>query len=531
VTRQISPGIAVMTSLGYQSLHDRLNPQSDGRSRVFSISLSAPFSYGNSNVTGRVDPRLPANITGRVLFAGSNPVGPSLSTSFSALTSNGGVGNVMVTLDNKFVERTDASGGFQFPFVSPGQHQLSIDTSSMPRGFTASVPVQTIVVQGGQAATVSFIIGTFGGILGHVYGTDNAGNPMPLSNVELRVDGGAYSQTDASGAYGFGGLAAGQHEVTVIPQSVPATADFAPEDLSQRVVVNDGTYASLDFHAELLGSIAGKILYAKDMGTQADTGVPNAYVVAEPGEHAAIDEDDGSFIIDNLPSGDYTISVDPETTGLGLGAAPDSVSVHLEPGEHYSGILFSVGRFEKKVVFTLVGGNSAAVAPVQVVRLSETHLPPRGTTAVAIDAPATASDVSATAFGKRIALTYDKDDDKWSGEIEVPAQTAAGEYPVTGSVHGSAVPTAATLTVDTKLPLAILQYLPRAAAIGQTVTVRVRFLVNVQAGDKITWQDGTETILSKPISGRVFTFRKGLTLLPLHGLLLTPKGTLPIELL
>jgi len=531
VTRQISPGIAVMTSLGYQTLRDRLNPESDGRSRVFSVSLSAPFSYGNSNVTGRIDPRLPATIAGRVLFTGSNVVGSGPGSSFATLAGAGGVGNVMVTLDNKFVERTDMSGGFQFSFVSPGQHQLSIDSSSMPRGFTATVPVQTVVVQGGQAATVSFTIGTFGGILGHVFGTDLAGNPMPLSNVELRVDGGAYSQTDSTGAYGFGGLVAGQHEVTVIPQSVPATADFAPSDLVQKVVVNDGSYTTLDFHAELLGSIAGKILFAKDMGTQADNGVPNAYVVAEPGEHAAIDEDDGSFIIDNLPAGDYTISVDPETIGQGLGAGPDSVSVHLDPGEHYSGLLFSVGRFEKKVVFTLISGNGTPAASVLAVRLSETRLPPRATTAVAIDAPADAKDVFANAFGKRIALEYDKQDEKWAGEIEVPPLVDPGQYPVTGSVHGTPVPTSATLTVDPKLPLVIAEYLPRNARIGEIVTVRARFLVDVHAGDKITWQDGTQTVLDKPVSGRVFVFHKGLTLLPLHGLLLTAKGTLPIELL
>ncbi len=531
VTRQISPVISIMTSLGYQTLHDTLNPSSDGRSRVFSIALTAPFSYGNANVTGRIDPRLPASISGRVLFAGTNATGSGAAGNFATFAGTGGVGNVLVTLDGKYVERTDVSGGFQFSFVPAGQHQITIDTSSMPRGFTASVPVQTLVVQGGQAATVSFTIGTFGGILGHVYGTDAAGNPAPLSGVELRVDGGVYSQTDSSGSYGFGGLTAGQHEVTVIPQSVPATADFVPSDLAQKVTVTDGNYTTLDFHAQILGSIAGKILYAKDMGKDlAGTGVLNAYVVGEPGEHAAIDEDDGSFIIDNLPAGDYTVSVDPETIGPGLGAAPDSVSVHLEPGEHYSGLLFSVGRFEKKVIFTLLSGTNTAAAP-PTLSLSESRLPPHGTTTVAFGAPENAKDVFVTAFEKRIALTYDKSNEKWVAEIEVPAHAAAGAYTVSGIMHGSAVPETATLNVDPKLPLVILQILQRNPTVGQTVTVRARFLVDVHAGDTIAWQDGTRTVLGKPVSGRVFTFQKQLTLLPLRGALLTPRGTLPIELL
>lgn len=533
LTQRISPVISVTTSLGYQTLRDRLNPAANGRSRVFSIALSAPFTYGNTSVSGRIDPRLPASISGKVSIAGSNATGSGGSSNFATFgNSGGGVGNVLVTLDNKFVQRTDVSGSFQFSFVPPGQHEITIDNSSIPRGFTASNPVQTIIVQGGQAATASFYIGTFGGILGHVYGTDPLGNPTPLSNVQLRVDGGTYAQTDSSGAFGFGGLSAGQHVVTVIPQSIPASADFAPEDLVQKVSVNDGRYATLDFHAQLLGSIAGTILYAKDMDQQAGVGVLNAYVVAEPGEHAAIDEDDGSFIIDNLPPGDYTVSVDPETIKAGLGAAPDSETVHLGAGEHYKGLQFSVGRFEKKVVFSLLSGAGASPAPLQpTIRLSETRLPPRGTTTVGISAPSDAKDVSATAFGKHVDLAYDKEVEKWLGEVEVPAHQAAGQYPIDGSVAGNAVSPNATLTVDPKLPLVIVQFLSHNNALGQVATVRARFLVDVHTGDKITWEDGTQTVLGKPVSGRVFTFQKQLTLLPLHGLLLTPRGPIPIELL
>ncbi len=531
LTRQISPVISITTSFGYQTLRDSINPASDGHTRVFSVSITAPFSYGNTNVAGRVDPRLPATISGKVLLASSNATGQGASSNFATFAGTGGVANVLVTLDGKIVQRTDVSGSFQFSFVSPGQHQITIDNASIPRGFTAALPVQTVVVQGGQAATVSFSIGTFGGILGHVYGSDSLGNPLPLSNVQLRVDGGAYAQTDTSGAYGFGGLAPGQHEVTVIPQSIPATADFVPTDLLQKVSVSDGRYTTLDFHAQLLGSIAGTIIYAKDMDTQAGLGVLNAYVVAEPGEHAAIDDDDGSFIIDNLQAGDYTISVDPETIGKELGASPESVTVHLAPGEHYRGIQFLVGRFEKKVVFSLLSGGAAPAPSAPGVHLSESRLPPRGTTTVAINAPQDASDVLVTAFGKRVKLTYDKGSEKWIGDIDVPEKTTAGQYPVGGSVHGTPVTTSATLTVDPKMPLAIVQYTPKNAPIGATVTVRARFLVDVRAGQTITWSDGTTTVLDKPVTGRVFTFRKLLTLLPLHGALLTPNGTIPIVLL
>ena len=321
--------------------------------------------------------------------------------------------------------------------------------------------------------------------------------------------------------------------MTVIPQSIPASANFSPSDLVQKVTVSDGRYTALDFRAQLLGSIAGTIVYAKDMGRRAGIGVLNAYVVAEPGEHAAIDEDDGSFIIDNLPAGDSDLRVDPETITAGLGAAPDNVTVHLAPRRTFpSGLQFLVGQFEKKVVFSLLsGGGAAPAATTPTIRLSESRLPPRGTTTVAISAPADAQDVSATAFGKRIALAYNKEVEKWLGEIEVPVHAGAGPNPVDGSVHGAAISPNAILTVDPKLPLVTVQFLSHNNAVGQMATIRARFLVDVHAGDKIAWEDGTQTVLGKPVSGRVFTFQKQLTLLPLHGLLLTPRGPIPIELL
>ena len=137
----------------------------------------------------------------------------------------------------------------------------------------------------------------------------------------------------------------------------------------------------------------------------------------------------------------------------------------------------------------------------------------------------------ATAFGKRVKLAYDKGSEKWIGDIDVPEKTAAGQYPIGGKRPWDAGHDSAALIVDPKMPLAIVQYLPKNAPIGATVTVRARFLVDVRAGQTITWSDGTTTVLDKPVTGRVFTFRKLLTLLPLHGALLTPHGTIPIVLL
>ena len=121
--------------------------------------INAPFAFGNGLVQGRVDPRLPAIIVGRVL----NDLGDNIAV---AGLATGGVANITVVLDGNEAQRTDLDGNFQFSFVKPGEHQLRIETASLPRGLTADQPVVTLNVQGGQTAQLYFRVGNFGGITG-----------------------------------------------------------------------------------------------------------------------------------------------------------------------------------------------------------------------------------------------------------------------------------------------------------------------------------------------------------------------------
>lgn len=525
LSRQLSPAVTVQVQYGLQSLTDKLNPAQNGRSRNFAIQLNAPFSFGNGIVSGKVDPKLPATIVGRVVMA------TTTSSTFSGLSSSG-LANVLIVLDDKTIQRTDVNGNFQFAFVTPGQHQLRVDSSSLPRGVTVDIPVNTIQVQGGQTAQVSFLVGSFGGISGHVYGRNDTGAIVPLPNVLLRVDGGTYSQTDSSGAYGFGKLQPGKHTVSVVENSVPAFATFDSANDKQTVNVQNGQYTVVDFTALPLGSIAGSILFGKDMDKEAGEVVPNAYVVAEPGEHAAIVNDDGSFVIDDLPPGDYTVSVDPETIPEGLGVEPDSIAVTLQSQEHYEGAAFTVGHTEKKVTFSFVGGNvGSSEVTVPKTHLSEPRLPLRGYTGVTVDAPQSAGSVTLKVFGSTDTLVYDAKAERWAGSITVPTNAKAGSYDIAPVVANGTQPEPARLIVDPKMPVALLQTIERNAQVGTYVRVRARFLVDARAGDRIDWADGQVTTLGKPVAGRVFTFSLRLTLRPLHGILLTRGVKLPISLM
>jgi len=520
ISRQISPALSVQLSVGTQSLDDRLNPNNSGRTRLFNIVINAPFAFGNGAVQGRIDPRLPAIITGRVL----SDLGDNLAVAGLAA---GGVGNVVVVLDGGEVQRTDLDGNFQFSFVRPGQHQLRLESASLPRGLTADQPIVTLNLAGGQTGQVYFRVGNFGGVAGHVFGRDSNGGRIPLRNVLVRVDGSAYSQTDQDGAYGFGRLSPGAHTIAIIDNTVPAFASFAKDQESQKIDVRNGQIAALDFVAQPLGSISGTVRYDPALGPPYVGGVQNAYVVAEPGEHAAITNDDGSFVIDNLPPGTYAVSVDPETVADDVAPLGDPRSVTLVGNDRYEGAAFVVGHKLKAVVFSFLGGGATAAT----VRLDDARLPPGGTTAVSYVAPPGIKDASVKVFDRVFALTYDAKRSVWRGTVEVPKDAKIGAYDVTASATGISSAATATLTVDPKIPIAILQVTPPNVAPGQYASVRARFLVDVRAGDTIAWSDGTTTVLGKPVAGRVFTFSLRISLRPLYGTLLTRHARLPIRLL
>jgi hypothetical protein len=521
LSRRLSPALSLGVSYGMQITHDALNPTANGRSRLFSIQFTAPFAIGNGLVQGRANPRLPATITGTVINDVGNQ-GP-----FTAAVSNG-VGNVMVVLDGDQVQRTDLSGRFQFNFVTPGHHTVQLDLASLPRGVTPDQPIAGIDVQGGQEGQVFFRIGTYGAIQGHVYGRDPSGQLVPLQGVVLSVDTtGGVATTGADGLYGFGRLSSGAHVVAVQTASLPAMASLPADTISQKVSVRSGAISTLDFTAKPLGSIAGFVVYDPSLAPTMKGGVMNAYVVAEPGDYAAITNDDGSFLLDNLPAGTYSLDLDPETVPKDTGNVSGAQSITLEAGAHVEGVHFVVGTVQKAVIFTL----KSTDASMADVSLQEQVLPPGGATEITVAADGHAKSVTVKAFGKTFDLLFDRERKKWVGMIDVPLAASAGTITVEAQIKAPHATTAsADLKVDPALALARFTMNPARPARGQYVTVHARFLADVHPGDQIHWIDGQSTKLTHPITGRVYEFTVKISEQPLRGRLLTEQGEVPILL-
>jgi hypothetical protein len=522
VQRLISPTLSLAVTYGRQSLHDVLNPAANGRMRIFQIQVTAPFAIGSGLVTGRADPNLPATITGSVLQDQSNA-----GASFAAMMPQG-AGNVAVVLDNTQVQRTDLSGRFQFSFVPPGMHTLRLETASLPRGVTADQPYATISVAGGQTGQVNFRIGTYGAIAGHLFGLTPDGSKFPVAGATVIVDKNYHAVTDESGEFGIGRLTAGTHEVAIDGATLPANVSYG-SDAKRSVNVDNGSVTTVDFVASELGSIAGTIEYASSLGAPYTGGVNNAYIVAEPGDHAAISDPDGSFLIDNLPPGTYTVNVDPETLDEGLTAAGGPFSEELQPGAHIEGLQFIVRKQMKDIVFSFKGGSTAAAPATLILRTPE--LPPGGASSVEFHAAGKAAIAQVTAFGHSTDLKYDAKAGAWTGTVSVPPGTKNGKYSVDAQLQGQIPLSAhADVNVNDTIPLATFVMTPSNPRNGQFVTVRAHFLADAREGDEIQWLDGQITKLGKPLSGRVFLFTVKISKRPLSGVLLSGASKLPITL-
>ncbi|MDQ6929224.1 MAG: hypothetical protein M3126_00980 [Candidatus Eremiobacteraeota bacterium] len=486
-----------------------------GSGSFFNIDLTGPLGIGgNARYSGRPNPNLPAIVRGHVYFQDS-PID-------FALAGQRGIPNALVILDSGVSERTDASGSFEFHFVPPGRHTLAIEPGTLPSGLIPDEGAHVFDIHGGQIGTFDFSAGAFAGLSGHLT-SGGAG----LSNVTIAVDGLARTVTDSSGRYQIGRLLPGTHTVAVVTESLPADVqlDGAP---ARQITIAQGALSQMDFVAKGLGAIKGTVLVSAGLGASELSGAKDVYVVASPGDHAAITDPDGAFELDNLPLGTYTLTVDPQTI-------PDDQSVIESPegpfivtgADPVSGLIFKLGRRAKEVVFSFSGSKHADVTAV----LSPDHAPPGALVDVAVttsERDARAVSASSDLLGK-VALRR-VSEGRYAGTFLVP-RLPGGDVPLHVAVGGKSTgSTDALLTVDPKIPLVYTRLSPAHPRPGSLAKVTAKILADV-AGQKIVFADGY-TVTLPPGRGRLFSFEVRIWShgLPYPGTISTRHGAVPIVL-
>jgi hypothetical protein len=461
-------------------------------------SLVGPFGFGQPRQGyGRANPNLPAVIRGVVTYSTSaNPF------AYNAPTIRG-YNNALIVLDGRVTQRTDANGEFEFRFVTQGTHSIRIDPATIQPGLITDREYQTVQVLGGQTTTIQFNVGNFAGISGSVVTSDASGKKRGLANVGIAVDGIQAVTTAPDGHYAVGRLSPGAHTIQIVESTLPSTV--APlGETKKTVTVTAGTSIPLNFVTTPLGSISGMVVAPADGGFGQLAGLRNVYVVAEPGEHAVITNDDGSFILDNMVPGNYTLSVDPDTVpdGLSVLSGPEG-ALALGGGAGVSGIIFRLGAAPKQVVYTFSDGRRT---PIQVT--SDPAVAAPGAL-LHVVARTDAKDVKALAVESDVfggfALKLDPRLGAWTGSVIVPP-LAKGDYAISVTAHRKDVTDASALVpVDPALPLFALRVSPHNAQPGHTIRVTLKTLAPVEEGDTLVFEDGYKMLLPKP-AGRIFAF-------------------------
>ena len=469
-----------------------------GNGTSFAASLVGPFGFGQpQNAVGRANPNMPAVIRGIVTYStASSPF------AYNAPTLRG-FNNALVILDGRISQRTDSSGQFEFRFVPQGTHTIRIDSATITPGLIVDREYQTVSVLGGQTTSIQFNVGNFAGVTGIVAAQDANGAKQPLGNVGIAVDGIQAVTTTPDGHYQIGRLSPGAHTISIVESTVPSTVQFIA-DKKKTVTVTAGTSTPLNFYAAPLGKITGSVVAPADGGFGALTGLKNVYVVAEPGEHAVITDDDGSFIMDNVPAGTYTLTVDPDTIpdGLGVLSGPDG-PLDVQAGLPVSGVVFKLGPAAKNVVFTYSDGRRV---PIQV-SFTPAIAPPGSL--LRVTARTSAKDVTALAAESDVFGTFplrlDAKTGAWTGTVLVPP-LAKGDYAFTVTAHRTDVTEAAALVpVDPRVPLYVVRLKPAQPGPRQTAQVTLKSLGPAEEGDTLTFEDGYKITLPKP-TGHLFVF-------------------------
>ncbi len=280
------------------------------------------------------------------------------------VTLNGDLNNDGDTTDpeDTLTTTTDDSGSYLFDQLAAGDYTITVDPATLPGGM-----VQTGDPDGTNDNSSSLTLGSgetnldqdFGytgtGTIGDTIwsdvdgdGTDNGGTEAGFPGVTVTLTGDLNNDGDttdpedtlttttaADGTYSFDNLAAGDYTIvvdeTTLPPGVVQTGDpDSTLDSSSDITLAPGE-ANLDqdFGYQQTGTIGDTVWYdlnADGIQDPDELGLANVNVTLignldddpELETLVTVTDSDGNYLFDELPAGDYSIIVDPDTLPDGM---------------------------------------------------------------------------------------------------------------------------------------------------------------------------------------------------------------------
>jgi hypothetical protein len=251
-----------------------------------------------------------------------------------------GLEGIEVRLDDGQVVVTDAQGRYKFPSVSADQHEVSIALTQFrnPVRMTTRSEADVDLIQQ-RIAIANFGILDFARLMGSVYNDlrfENHRQPdsRGMQDTQLLLDNGKEVrkiQTNGSGEFEVDNIAPGDYKLSLETASMPPNYQV-PRDTFAIHVTPVSTVLQ-DIPVRALRSISGQVLLKANSnpnsvnvsgGKQSTSKsrqaansnqdfklVPVAGVEIVAGSAAATTDDDGKFLLRNLPAGDLNVTVRP----------------------------------------------------------------------------------------------------------------------------------------------------------------------------------------------------------------------------
>ncbi|MBV9073091.1 MAG: hypothetical protein JOZ10_05610 [Acidobacteria bacterium] len=168
----------------------------------------------------------------------------------------------------------------------------------------------------------------------NINGAFNNGEPG-LEGIEVRLDNGEVTTTDTDGRYKFNSVSADQHQVSVDlmqfkePVRMTTPSEASVDVIQKHIAVAD--FGILDF-ARVMGTVYNDLRF--DNRRQPDSkGVQGIEVLLDNGKNVRRMQTAGAgdFELDNVPPGDYKLSIEANSLPANYAAPGEAVPIHVSP--------------------------------------------------------------------------------------------------------------------------------------------------------------------------------------------------------